>query len=282
MAMAKAHGNAEELAKGKILVERIALEEEGTAAALVTLNQPDSLNPLDWDVFRGLELALQEAEAEESVRTVLITGAGRAFSAGGDLKGYMELQADKIEYPRFLGDAHRTLSSIRKMRTPVIALVNGVTVAGGLELTIFSDWAYAAESARIGDSHLTFGMPGGGGVLTLLPRSIHPAKARELVLTGRLLSAQEACEWGIVNRVVPDAELIDAGIELANGIAKKSTYAIAQTKHIMNEVNNDGSSFESGLAYERSMTIHYCLTADDAREGLAAFAEKRAPKFSGT
>lgn len=282
MPKANAHGSAEELAKGKILAERIALEETGTEATLITLNEPDHLNPLDWDVFRGLELALQEAEAAESVRTVLITGAGRAFSAGGDLKGYMELQRDKLEYPRFLTDAHRTLSSIRKMKTPVISLVNGVTVAGGLELTIFSDWAYAAESARIGDSHLTFGMPGGGGVLTLLPRSIHPAKARELVLTGRLLSAQEACDWGIVNRVVPDEELIDAGIELANGIAKKSTLAISQTKHIMNEVNNDGSSFESGLLYEKSMTIHYCLTADDAQEGLKAFAEKRSPKFSGT
>jgi enoyl-CoA hydratase/carnithine racemase len=272
---------AEEVAKGKILVESIKLEEEGTLASLITLNQPDSLNPLDWDVFRGLEAALIEADAEPEVRVALITGAGRAFSAGGDLKGYMELQRDKVEYPRFLTDAHRTLASIRKMKIPVVSLVNGVTVAGGLELTLFSDWAYAAESARIGDSHLTFGMPGGGGVLTLLPRSIDPAKARELVFTGRLLSAQEACEWGIVNRVVPDGELLAAGIELANAIARKSPLAISQTKHVMNEVNSDGSSFESGMLYEKSMTIHYCLTADDAQEGLQAFAEKRSPKFAG-
>ncbi|HEY2716688.1 MAG TPA: enoyl-CoA hydratase/isomerase family protein [Solirubrobacterales bacterium] len=272
---------AEEIAKGKIRVEQIELEEEGTRATLVTLNQPDALNPLDWDVFRGLEAALQEAEAEPAVRTVLVTGAGRAFSAGGDLKGYLELQRDRLEYPRFLTDAHRTLASIRRMKTPVVSLVNGVTVAGGLELTLFSDWAYAAESARIGDSHLTFGMPGGGGVLTLLPRSIHPAKARELVLTGRLLSAEEAREWGIVNRVLPDDELLDAGLELANSVARKSPLAIAQAKHVMNEVNGDGSSFDSGLRYEKSMTIHYCLTSDDAQEGLRAFAEKRRPKFAG-
>src|SRR6201999_2700606 len=115
----------------------------------------------------------------------------------------------------------------------------------------------------LGDAHLTFGTPGGGSVLTLLPRMIGPAKARELVLSGRTLSAAEACNWGIVNRVVPDEELLDAGLELANGISTKSPLAISQAKHVMNEVNSDGSSLESGLRYENSLTVHYCTTSED-------------------
>jgi enoyl-CoA hydratase/carnithine racemase len=270
-----------EIAGGKLLAERIPLREEGTTALLLTMNQPEHMNPLDWDVFRGLESALRGAEKDEAVRTVLVTGSGRAFSAGGDLKSYLKLQRDLVEYPRFLDDAHRTFLFIRSMSKPVIALVNGVAVAGGLELALFSDWAYAGSSARLGDAHLNFGMPGGGGVLTLLPRMIGPAKARELVLSGRMLSAAEACDWGIVNRVVPDEELLAAGLELANGISTKSPLAISQAKHVMNEVNSDGSSLESGLRYENSLTVHYCTTSEDAQEGLRAFGEKRTPKFVG-
>jgi enoyl-CoA hydratase/carnithine racemase len=274
-------GTAKELGGGKVLSERIPLVEKGTFAVLLAMNQPDHLNPLDWTVFNALEQGLIAAEEDAAVRVVLVTGEGRAFSAGGDLKSYVKLQRDLVEYPKFLTDAHRTFRFIRAMSKPVVALVNGIAVAGGLELTIFSDWAYAAASAKIGDAHLNFGMPGGGGVLSLLPRMIGPAKARELVLSGRMLSAEEALAWGIVNRVIPDEELLDAGLELANGISRKSPLAISQAKHVMNSVNSDGSSLDAGLRYEHSLTVHYCTTSEDAQEGLRAFGEKREPRFSG-
>ena len=139
---------------------------------------------------------------------MLITGRGRAFSAGGDLKSYRTLQRDPIEFPMFLEDLHRTFSGIKLMKKPVVSLVNGITAAGGLELLLSCDFAIAASSARIGDAHLAFGQMGGGGVLTLLPRSIGPAKARELIFSARYLSAAQSESWGIVNRVVSDGKLL--------------------------------------------------------------------------
>jgi enoyl-CoA hydratase len=263
----------------KLLVERLPIPESDCEAMLLTFNVPERLNPMDWEVFNALEAAVLEGEADPQVRTIMITGAGRAFSAGGDLKDYIKLQRDPIEYPKFLADAHRTFLTIRTMGTPFISLVNGVTAAGGLELILFSDWAYAAESSRIGDMHVNFGMMGGGGDLSLLPRAIHPAKARELVLTGRLLPAQEAFDWGIVNKVVPDAELLDTGLATCSELANKSPLALKNAKHVMNGIY--GSSVEAMLRYEYSMCCRYVLTADDPQEGLAAFAEKREPKYAG-
>jgi enoyl-CoA hydratase len=263
----------------KLLVERRPIPESSAQAMLLTFNAPEHLNPMDWEVFNALEAAVLEGDADPEVRTILITGAGRAFSAGGDLKDYIELQRDPVEYPKFLTDAHRTFQTIRTMGTPFISLVNGVTAAGGLELILFSDWAYAGESARIGDLHLNFGMMGGGGNLSLLPRTIHPAKARELILTGRLLSAQESFEWGIVNKVVPDDELLEAGLATASELARKSPLAIKNAKQVMTTIY--GVSVEASLRYEHSMCCRYVLTADDPQEGLRAFAEKRSPNFTG-
>jgi enoyl-CoA hydratase/carnithine racemase len=264
-----------------LLVERLGLIPEGTEAMLLTLNRPEQMNPLDWDTFRLLEAALHEADADARIRAVLLTGKGRAFSAGGDLKGYQTLQRDPVQFPRFLDHVHGIFTFMRTMTKPVISLVNGVAAAGGLETVLFSDFAYAARSARLGDLHLNFGMMGGGGVLTLLARTIHPGAARELIYSGRLLSAEEARELGIVNKVVEDDQLLAEGVAIANSIAKKSSLAVANAKHVLNNVTSDGSSVDAGLRYERERTIRYCLTAADAQEGLLAFAEKRAPMFIG-
>ncbi len=139
---------------------------------------------------------------------MLVTGAGRAFSAGGDLKRYVTLQRDPVAFPRFVAELHRVFGRLRELPVPVIALVNGVTAAGGLELMLSCDFAVAARSARIGDGHLNYGQMGGGGVLTLLPRSIGRERAAELVFTGRFLDAEEARAWGLVNRVVDDDALL--------------------------------------------------------------------------
>jgi enoyl-CoA hydratase len=212
---------------------------------------------------------------------VLITGNGRAFSAGGDLKGYQTLQRDREAFTHFVAELHRVFGRLQRLRVPVVALVNGVAVAGGLELILNCDFALVAASARIGDGHLNFGQMGGGGVLTLLPRAIGRARATELMLSGRLLPAAEAVEWGLASRVVPDDGLLDAGLAFAAEVAVKSPLAVANAKELITTLWAENGSVAEGLAVELERDVDYCLTSHDAPEGLAAFAEKRAPRFEG-
>ncbi len=162
-----------------------------------------------------------------------------------------------------------------------MALVNGVAVAGGLELVLNCDFALVAASARIGDGHLNFGQMGGGGVLTLLPRLIGRARAAELLFSGRLLSAEQAVEWGLASRVVPDDTLLDEGLAFAAEVANKSPLALANAKQVMNQLWAENDDVETALAVELARDVDYCLNSHDAPEGLAAFAEKRPPRFEG-
>jgi len=257
----------------------------GAHAALLTLSRPDELNPLDSAMLVALDRALDDIEqrrrASGDVRAILVTGAGRAFSAGGDLKGYQTLQRDRSAFHRFVAELHRVFGRLRGGPLPAIALVNGVAVAGGLELILNCDFALAARSARIGDGHLNFGQMGGGGVLTLLWRAVGRARATELMLSGRLLSADEAAEWGLVSRVVDDDALLDEGLALVAGIAAKSPLAVANAKQVMHRLWAEGGSVDEGLGIELEADVEYCLTSHDAPEGLAAFAEKRTPRFEG-
>jgi enoyl-CoA hydratase/carnithine racemase len=264
-----------------VLITRTPVDEPDRVAVTITLNRPDQLNAIDWPMLRALDAALDAVAADDTVHGVLVTGAGRAFSAGGDLKGYQTLQRDREQFPRFVADIHRVFGRLRELSVPVIALVNGVAAAGGLELLLNCDFAIAAHSARIGDAHLNFGQMGGGGSLTLLPRAIGRARAAELVFSGRFLTSDEAERWGLVNRVVDDGALHEAGLELVRQFAKKSPLAMANAKDVMMSLWADNGSVEAGLRYERERNAYYCLTSDDAREGLAAFAEKRPPEFRG-
>jgi enoyl-CoA hydratase len=248
---------------------------------VITLNRPDQLNAIDGEMIAELDGLLDRVAADVSVRALLITGAGRAFSAGGDLKKYIALQRDPIAFPHFVRELHRVFGRLRQLPVPAIALVNGVTAAGGLELLISCDFAIAASSAKIGDGHLNFGQMGGGGVLTLLPRIIGLPKAAELILSGRFLAAAEAAEWGLVSRVVSDGQLLATGLELAAGMADKSPLGIRNAKQVMNDIWLDNAPVASGLRWELDRNSVYCLTSADAPEGLRAFAEKRQPKYQG-
>lgn len=264
-----------------VVVDRIELDETGAELGLVTLNRPDEMNPIDWDT--GLELGRRFDELAEDprVRTVAVTGSGRAFSAGGDMKKYQELQRDRRGFPQFLADLHEVFGRIAQYPQPFVALVNGVAVAGGIELLLSCDLAIASRSARIGDAHLPFGQMGGGGVLTLLPRVVGPARARELIFSGRMLAAEEAAEWGLVSKVVADDRLIDAGIAFGKEVAAKSPLAVANAKRVLNAAFWEGTGICAGLRLEREVTARYCLTSSDAPEGLRAFTEKRRPRFTG-
>lgn len=264
-----------------ILVDHVKLGRGKAVAAVLRLDRPDALNAIDWDMLRAIDSAMDAVEADAAVRCVLVTGTGRAFSAGGDLKGYVKLQQDPVGFPQFVADLHRVFARFRTSPLPVIALVNGVTAAGGLELLLNCDFTLVARSARIADGHLNFGQMGGGGVLTLLPRAIGREKAMELLLTGRFLSAEECVEWGLANRLVDDDRLLDEGIELARGIAAKSALAVANAKEVLHANWADRVPIDAGLRFELERDAFYCLTSYDAPEGLRAFAEKRAPRFKG-
>jgi enoyl-CoA hydratase/carnithine racemase len=263
-----------------ILVERHDLGS-GLCAAVVRLNRPEQLNPIDIDMLVDLDAAIDDVAGDVCIRTLLVTGAGRAFSAGGDLKKYVELQRDPVEFPRFVGELHRIFGRLRSLSIPAVALVNGVAAAGGLELILNCDFALVAASARIGDGHLNFGQMGGGGVLTLLPRVIGRSRAAELLFSGRFLSAEEAVRWGLASRCVPDDELLFAGLDFAREVAVKSPLAVANAKQVMNQLWADNGSVDAALRYELERDAFYCLTSHDGPEGLAAFAEKRPPRFEG-
>lgn len=264
-----------------VLVEHVPVGDTGRTAAVVRLNRPDQLNPMDSEMVAALDGILDGIDADRDVCCVLVTGNGRAFSAGGDLKGYQTLQRDRAAFTRFVSELHRVFGRLMELRVPAVALVNGVAVAGGLELVLNCDFAVVAESARIGDGHLNFGQMGGGGVLTLLPRTIGRARAVELMLSGRLLSSSDAVEWGLASRVVPDAELLDAGLAFAAEVATKSPLAVANAKELLNGLWAENGTVAEGLAVELERDVDYCLTSHDAPEGLAAFAEKRTPRFEG-
>lgn len=271
---------------GPVIVERHRVGGAGPAdveqmAAVLWLDRPEQLNPIDSEMLDALDRAIDEVMAEPAVRAILVTGRGRAFSAGGDLKKYVEIQRDPVAFPHFVSEVHRVFGRFRTVPVPVVALVNGVTAAGGLELLLNCDVVVVARSARIGDGHLNFGQMGGGGVLTLLPRAIGRAKAAELIFSGRFLSADESVEWGLASRCVDDDELLDVGLDLARAVATKSPLAVANAKDVLTQVWDDNMAVSAGLRYEHSRNVYYCLTSDDAPEGLQAFVDKRPPRFTG-
>jgi len=261
-----------------VVVERLDLPgTQGAQLGTVRLNEPDRLNPLSWTTFHQLHAALAELDADDAVRVVAVTGTGRAFSAGGDLRAYLELQRDAVRLPRYYEDVAATLEKPASMRKPVVALVNGVAVGGGLELALACDFAIAASSARLGDGHARYGQMGGGGALSLLPRVIGLPRARELVFSGRLLGAAEALEWGLVNRVVEDDQLMAAAIDFGVEVAGHSPLALAEVKRVMTQNARDADAAQ----LERETVMRYQLTSSDVLEGLQAFADKRRPNFTG-
>lgn len=245
--------------------------------ARITLARPDKLNPLDWATVGELKRAVAEVDAAEGVDFVILTGAGRSFSAGGDLDGYLRLYREPTEFQAFLEDFYDMLTGIEQARAIWIAAVNGVCVAGGIELLLACDMALAGASARIGDGHLNFGQLPGAGGSQRLPRAIGMLRAKHLMLTGELLDAERARDWGLVTKVVPDAELAAAAQDWIDALATKSPVGLAGAKRLANLTLATG--YEEGLREEIAFVHRYATTEPDATEGLLAFKEKRSPRF---
>jgi enoyl-CoA hydratase len=249
------------------------------AVARLTLTRADKLNPLDWATVRELKAAVATIDQRADIFAVVVTGAGRSFSAGGDLDGYIDLYRQPDKFRSFLNDFYDMLTAIEASPKIYVAAVNGVCVAGGLELLLACDLAIAAHSARIGDGHLNFGQLPGAGGSQRLPRAVGLLRAKHLMLTGALLEAEEARQIGLVNEVVPDRELEAAVTRLVGQLQQKSRVGLRGAKHLANLTLTMG--LDEGLKAEIAFVHRYATTEPDATEGLVAFKEKRKPMFSG-
>jgi enoyl-CoA hydratase len=255
----------------------ITLEFDGELARL-TLSRADKLNPLDWATVRELKDAVAEIESRREVFAAVVTGRGRSFSAGGDLEGYLTLYRKPDQFAAFLDDFYKMLTAIEASAKIYVAAVNGVCVAGGIELLLACDLAIAADTARIGDGHLNFGQLPGAGSSQRLPRAVGLLRAKHLMLTGDLLSAEDARQIGLVNEVAPAAELGAAVDRLIDKLRTKSRPGLSGAKHLANATLS--MDLDTGLRHEIAFVHRYATTEPDAIEGLVAFKEKRKPAFA--
>lgn len=253
------------------------LVERAGGLAVITLNRADKMNPLDWRTVRELRDATAILERDADVAVVVMTGAGRAFSAGGDLAGYVQLYRSPGEFRAFLQDLHDLLAAFEASEKIYVAAVNGFCVAGGLELMLACDLVLAAEGAKIGDGHLNFGQLPGAGGSQRLPRAIGALRAKHLMLSGELLPARECERIGLVGEVVPDAQLMARAREIAASLLDKSRAGLEGMKHLVNAGMQ--RSLEEGLALEMDYVHRYATTDPDATEGLLAFGDKRRPVY---
>jgi enoyl-CoA hydratase len=255
----------------------IELQFDGEVARL-TLSRADKLNPLGWETVRELKDAVAAIEMRRDVFAVVITGHGRGFSAGGDLEGYLTLYRKPDQFAAFLDDFYKMLTAIEASEKIYVAAVNGVCVAGGIELLLACDLAIAADTARIGDGHLNFGQLPGAGSSQRLPRAVGLLHAKHLMLTGEMLCAADARQIGLVNEVVPAAELDGAVNRLLDKMRDKSRVGLSGVKQLANATLS--MDLDAGLKHEIEFVHRYATTEPDAIEGLIAFKEKRKPAFA--
>ena len=252
--------------------ENIRVETRGPVA-LITLNRPKAFNALSNELMDELTHALDAAEADESVRAIVLTGGEKVFAAGADIKGmkdYSYMDAYKGDF------ITRNWERASRCRKPVIAAVAGYALGGGCELAMMCDFILAGDNAKFGQPEIKLGiLPGAGGTQRLI-RSVGKSKAMELCLTGRMMDAAEAERSGLVSRIVPVAELIEEAVKTAELIAAQSLPAVMMTKECVNRALE--TTLAEGLLFERR-TFHAVFATEDQKEGMEAFVGKRPAEF---
>ncbi len=254
--------------------------EQKQSVLWLTLNSPATMNALSLEMLRELREHVRRVRNDKAIRCVVITGAGAAFSAGGDLKGFMEdLGRDNAEpLIERLEYAQDVFNELEALPVPVIAAVNGYAIAGGLELLLCCDIVLAAESARIGDGHARYGIIPAGGATARLPRKIGENRANQMFYTAELYEAEVLREWGLVNAVVPDDALLAETERYAAKIASHSAVGLAFIKQILGSAAGETPA-EKARAEIKAFRDY--VKYPDLGEGLAAFVEKRRPQFTG-
>ena len=242
--------------------------------ALIQLNRPKELNALNTELMAELRDALKDLDGNEDVRVIIITGDERAFAAGADIKQ----MADKSAIDMLKIDQFSTWDQIKKTRKPIIAAVSGFALGGGCELAMTCDMIVASETAKFGQPEIKIGvMPGAGGTQRLT-KAIGKARAMEMVLTGKFISAEEAYNYGLVNMVVPIELYMEEALKLAGTIAEMSPIAAMLAKESVNR--SFETHLDEGLHFERK-NFYLAFASEDQKEGMQAFIEKRKPAFKG-
>ncbi|MDP2644519.1 MAG: enoyl-CoA hydratase/isomerase family protein [Desulfobacterales bacterium] len=258
--------------------ERIIYEKKDHAA-WITLNRPESKNAQDPLTREELTKALKLSRDDDDVYLMVITGAGEAFCAGGDIVNFPR---NPVEFMERIGlqisGRKRPIELIREIPKPIIAMVNGLALGAGMELAMACDMIIASENARFGQPEIKVGLIPGGGGTQVLPRLVGEKKAKELVLTGNIISAEEALRIGLVNRVVPGEKLRETVEELVATLSKRSPIMLKFAKMAINKTLE--APLSVGLAYESDLCA-LCFGTEDLKEGVRAFAEKRQPVFKG-
>ncbi|HLT15372.1 MAG TPA: enoyl-CoA hydratase-related protein [Acidimicrobiales bacterium] len=262
----------------------VLIDHPAEGVTLLTLNRPEKLNAMDADLVAALHDALDAVRQDRDCRVVVLTGAGRGFCAGLDLGGYGAAPDSEGRGPVGAGMATQQhiaslVPHLRSLHQPVIAAVNGPAAGGGLALALASDVRIAATSARFNVAFVRIGLSGCDiGVSWLLPRLIGASRAFELLLTGRIIDSAEADRIGLVTRVVPDGQVVDAALETAALIAANSPWGVRMTKEVAWSQLEVGS-LQAGIDLENRTQILSSFT-EDHREAIGAFLEKRPPRFT--
>lgn len=254
--------------------ENLLIEQEGDIA-LVYVNRPKALNALNADTLKELQQAFAELENNNEVKVIILSGSGdKAFVAGADIAFMKDLDSLASREFSLLGQV--VFNSIENNKKPVIAAINGFTLGGGCELAMSCDIRIASEKAKFGQPEISLGIIPGFAGTQRLPRIVGKGVAKELILTGDMVDAQEAYRIGLVNKIVSPEELIEAAKELAKKIASKGQVAVQLAKQVINE----GLEMDSERSYSHEANFFgLCFSTQDQKEGMGAFLEKRKPNF---
>ncbi len=253
------------------------LSEREGAVVLVTLNRPDKLNALNAELLAALETTFAELSADSSIACAILTGAGeKAFAAGADIAAMAEMSTEQAR--AFSETGHRVCSRIEKAPFPVIGAVNGFALGGGCEIALACDFLYASEKAKLGQPEVNLAVIPGFGGTQRLARRVGIGRARELCYTADVIGAEEALRIGLVNAVLPAAELLPKVREVASKIASKGRLAVSQAKRVLFSGADVPVDVANAL---ETQAFAQLFGTQDQREGMKAFLEKRAAKFTG-
>lgn len=253
----------------------ITYPQEGVA--LVTLNRPERLNAVSPEMHVELHNLFAEIDSDDDTKVVVITGAGRGFCSGGDTKTMPQRHAAK-EQLRVYTKGRHLIASMLNVEKPLIAMVNGPAIGLGATIALYCDIVFMSENATIADRHVNVGLVAGDGGAVVWPILVGPLKAKELLMTGKILNGAEAAELGLINHCVKESDLLDESLKMAAALASQPPYALRATKASINRYVNliNSQVLDASLAWER-----ISMKTDDHQEALAAHAEKRKGNYVG-
>ena len=256
-------------------MENVLIEKNGKIG-IVTVNRPQQMNSMNSLTRSELAEAFKLLENDKNIAVILLTGSkGKAFIAGADIKEFLN---QTMETEKKLEEDWIVTNIISNLKKPVIAVIDGFCLGGGLQLAMSCDLRIASDRSKLGQPEINIGIIPGAGGTQRLTRLIGEGRAMEMILTGRMITAEEAFNYGIINFVYDSDNLMDEAMEIANTIGEKSKYAVERAKKSVKAVSE--MKLEDGLKLEREMFIE-CLNSEDGEEGITAFIEKRKPNFKG-